>query len=255
MNELMTRFVGAPFTRFQKKQTIIGCRYSMLFSIVNYLVKANTQRTSAIVNSIIHEPRIQKMMNGYFDLNNGILMNSSNPIQSILSQGNGIYPFVLVMDGIDGKLYINHYFNIVNKNEKLYIYNSYGSEYVCIPYQEIEIKDDINCLNNFDNQNDPDVIHFFKTYFLPNGITTKDSETKKFYFPLYGQQREIEHFQSVNILGIFYLSNLINLINTFSAENHLGGTIRNYKKKRKTIKIRIINRKKTKKKRRKNKRR
>lgn len=232
MNELMTGFVGRPFTRLQEKRTIIGCRYSMIFSLINYLVNGDKKRTDKIANSIIHNPEIKKMMNGDFDLNNGVFINSYNPISNVLSQGNGIYPFVLVMEGTDGKLYINHYFNIVNKGGKLYIYNSYGSEYVCIPYQEIEIMDDINCLNNFNNKNDPDVVRFFKTYFLPNGMTTRDSETKKFYFPLYGQQLEIEHFQSVNILGIFYLNGLNSFVNNFIIENRLGGAKYGCKKKK-----------------------
>jgi len=229
----MAEFVGRPFTRLQSKKTIIGCRYSMLFSLINFLVNGNKKRTKRIVNSIIHNSEIKKLMSGDFDLNNGILMNEDNPISNVLSQGVGIYPFVLVMEGTDGNLYINHYFNIENKDEKLFIHNSYGSEYVCIPYQKIEIKDDINCLNNFSNKNDPSVINFFRTYFLPDGLTTKDPETKKFYFPIYGQEKEIEHFQSINILGVFYMNNLINLINNFITTNSFGG---NKKTRRKTNK-------------------
>lgn len=226
---------------YNQKKTIIGCRYSMLFSLVNYFVNGDKTRTNKIVNSIIHDPEIDKIMRGDFDLTNGILMNNDNPISNVLSRGNGIYPFVLVMEGTDGNLYINHYFNIANKDGKIIIYNSYGSEYVCIPYQEIEIKDDINCLNNFSNTNDPNVLHFFKTYFLPNGLTTRDPETKKFYFPVYGQQLEIEHFQSVNILGIFYLSNLLNFINHFVTMHNLGGKTTRRRNK-KTIRRKKIGR-------------
>ena len=223
MHASMTDFVGRPRTRLREKKPIIGCRYSMLFSFVNYLVNNDKTRTDAIVNSIIGIPEIEKLMNGRLDLDSGVFMNEHNPISDVLSQGNGIYPFVLVMEGTDKKIYINHYFNIANKDGKLYIYNSYGSDYVCIPYQEIEITDDISCLNNFSNKHDPDVVNFFRTYFLPNGQTVQDPETKKFYFPLYGQQLEIEHFQSVNILGIFYLNSLNSLVNSFITENHLGG--------------------------------
>jgi hypothetical protein len=243
MHGSMTKFVGRPLTRLREKKPIIGCRYSMLFSFVNYLVNNDKTRTDTIVSSIIDNPEIKKLMNGEFDLDNGVFMNEHNPISDVLSQGNGIYPFVLVMEGTDRKIYINHYFNIVSKDGKLYIYNSYGSDYVCIPYQEIEIMSDINCLNNFNNTRDPDVVHFFKTYFLPNGTTTVDPETKKFYFPLYGQQLEIEHFQSVNILGIFYLNNLNTLVNSFITENHLGGA-KYRRKKNKTNRKKKTNKKK-----------
>jgi len=246
MRRAMTTLSEKPSTRFQTETPVIGCRYSMLISLISYLVDDNEEKIIKIYRSIIDQPRIRDfMINNILDPRNGILLNNTEqPISRILHEGNGLYPFVLVYKGSnenDTNLYIGHYFVIAVNNGKLIMHNSYGSDYVCIPYQQIEITDDINCLNHFADKT-PDVIHFFRTYFLRNGTSHRHEETGKFYSPTQGQDSEIDVFLRLNIVGIYYMNNLLPFIKSFIEERRLvGGKL----KRRKTKKL--IKRRKTKK--------
>jgi hypothetical protein len=243
MKRAMVKISEKPSTRFQTETPIIGCRYSMLISLISYLVHDDEERTLKIYESIINEPRIRDfMINHIFNPDDGILLNDTDhTISSILHEGNGLYPFVLVTMGTDGRLYIKHYFVIAVNNDKLFMYSSYGSDFVCIPYQQIEITDGIDSLNHFADKTS-DVIHFFRTYFLRNGLTERDPDTKKYNSPAKGQELEIEYFSSANVVGIYYMNNLLPFIKSFIEERRLvGGNL----KRRKTKKL--IKRRKTKK--------
>ena len=242
----MLKISEKPSTRFQTETPIIGCRYSMLISLISYLVNDNEERIIKIYKSIINETRIKDfMINHIFNPDDGILLNDTDhTISSILQGRNGLYPFVLVYKGsneYDTNLYISHYFIIAVNNGKLIMYNSYGSDYVCIPYQQIEITDNIDCLNHFASKT-PDVIHFFRNYFLRGGTSHRHEETGKFYSPTQGQDSEIDDFLRLNIVGIYYVYNLLPFIKSFIEEQRLvGGNL----KRRKTKKL--IKRRKTKK--------
>jgi hypothetical protein len=246
MRRAMTILSEKPLTRFQTKTPVIGCGYSMLISLISYLVDDNEAKIIEIYESIIVQPRIRDfMINHIFNPHNGILLNDTDqPISRILREGNGLYPFVLVTMGSnedDTNLYIKHYFVIAVNNDKLIMYNSYGSDYVCIPYQQIEITDNIDCLNHFASKT-PDVIDFFRNYFLRDGTSHIHEETGKVYLPTKGQELEIEYFSSANVVGIYYVNNLLPFIKSFIKERQLvGGNL----KRRKTKKL--IKRRKTKK--------
>ena len=244
INRLMIEYTGTPFTRQQLKAPIIGCRYSMIISFCYYngITDVNT------IKYIISHPLLDNLINGFFNSNDGKLMELSNPIQNIISN-LGIYPFVLVMNGYtpDGCSlhFINHYFNILNKGDgKFYILNSFGSDYITSPYQKKQIiPKDIDILNMFNTKN-LGVIDFFTKYFIPDGLTTFEPDSKKFYNKNNGIQAEINHFTNCNIAGIFYLDKLRQQINNILNPQRFGGSPYKSNKKKKTNKKRKSNKKK-----------
>lgn len=244
LHGLIIEYTKKPATRQQLKAPIIGCRYSMIISFCYYTYSITDINT---ITYIISHPLLDNLINGTFVRNDGTLINIENSILNVLSTGNRMYPFVLVMQGNDNNLYINHYFNIEVSNNQFFIHNSYGSDYISSPYQKKQIENDITILNLFDikiknNQKLNDVIHFFIKYFIPNGLTTYDSDSKTFYKPPKGIQAEIDHFQRVNILGIFYLHKLTQQISDILQPH--GGSPYKSNKKKKTNKKRKSNKKK-----------
>ena len=143
----------SPLTRQGLENPILGCKYSMILYIF-YTLYNNISQT--IQPSIFHtlaknieSPYVQKIMSGIFEPSPpDILVTNFNDI-IIQYNTTQIFPLIFVKsysqsfpgDSGPPTVYtsILHYCNIVSHGTSLFMFSSYGSNYVTIPFKIIQI--------------------------------------------------------------------------------------------------------------------
>lgn len=95
-------------------------------------------------------------------------------LHQMIKETEGIYYLCIYIERPNGMNTISHYFTVIHVDGKYYITSSYGSEYVHVPYQVIELdleemKQLYELLKDYRNHKDQ-ITDFYMKYFLKGTI-------------------------------------------------------------------------------------
>jgi hypothetical protein len=156
-------------TRLSSRISTKGCKYwQLILSILNILQKTYSESHLSIQNillkgSSLNNPEYSKLSDLVKKIYNTIIYDQSSDFYQFFYNNDGnklVNEFTKVSQLQEGINYlclydqnkesdhkhISHYFTILRSNDKYYLTSSYGSEFVCVPYNTLELN--ITELNN-----------------------------------------------------------------------------------------------------------
>ena len=169
-------------TRNSELRQTASCRMWQFKYIVLYLI--NQKNDNVILNNIHNLKKISSILTNICNLISIFIIQKHPFLYKliVLNRLENITPIfeidqLIIANEYENfcmciyspiNLFILHYFTIIYNKSKFYITSSYGSDFVCVPQNTIEL--DIMEFNNFClelTQNNEDIINtFFKKYFL-----------------------------------------------------------------------------------------
>jgi hypothetical protein len=165
-DKLVRRLSGAPETRCPLGP--VSCRQVQLLRMITPLAKTRKDLSElwrgALSHTILGPPLVQFFHNNMADALHNIIITPWN-INDVFSLRQKMLPFVL-----SRREHVLHYFLILVKGDKYFIYSAYGSDYVRIHPLEIELDMD-EFMKFIENANTDKAFRdfFIRKYFLEGG--------------------------------------------------------------------------------------